>query len=118
MLILARKLNERIVIGDDIEVSVVEIKGDQVKLGISAPRNVSVYRHEVYEAIQAENRMAARSQPDIPEFNEWLEKQDSDPGSQNESDREKNSNRENDQGREGTSNRRTRGDGDNSTAGR
>ena len=83
MLILARKLNERIVIGDDIEVSVVEIKGDQVKLGISAPRTVSVYRHEVYEAIQSENRMAVRSQPDIPEFNEWLEKQGGKPGNRN-----------------------------------
>lgn len=61
MLILARKLNERIIIGDDIEVSVVEIKGDQVKLGISAPREVKVYRHEVYQAIQEENRAASTS---------------------------------------------------------
>ncbi|MFP4643515.1 MAG: carbon storage regulator CsrA [Spirochaetales bacterium] len=76
MLILARKLKERIVIGDDIEVSVVEIKGDQVKLGISAPPEVGVYRHEVYEAIQSENRAAAGSQPDIPEFSEWLEERD------------------------------------------
>lgn len=82
MLILARKLNERIVIGDDIEVSVVEIKGDQVKLGVSAPRSVGVYRHEVYEAIQAENRMAARSQPDIPEFSEWLNEQSEEAGSE------------------------------------
>ena len=61
MLILARRLNEKIVIGDDIEVSVVEIKGDQVKLGISAPRHVKVYRQEVYDAIQEENVQASRS---------------------------------------------------------
>jgi carbon storage regulator len=61
MLILARRLNEKIVIGDDIQVSVVEIKGDQVKLGIDAPREVKVYRQEVFDAIQEENRSAARS---------------------------------------------------------
>lgn len=62
MLILARKLNERIIIGESIEISVVELKGDQVKLGISAPRDVKVYRHEVFDAIQEENRAAARSE--------------------------------------------------------
>lgn len=47
----------------------IEVKGDQVKLGIKAPRNVSVYRHEVYEAIQQENREAAsRSAPSLPDF--------------------------------------------------
>lgn len=61
MLILARRINEQIVIGDTIRVSVVDIKGDQVKLGIEAPRTVRVYRNEVYEAIQEENRQAARS---------------------------------------------------------
>lgn len=61
MLILARKLNERIIIGDSIEISIVDIRGDQVKLGIEAPRHVKVYRHEVFEAIQEENRAAATS---------------------------------------------------------
>ena len=61
MLILTRKVNERVVIGDDIEISVVEIRGDQVKLGIVAPRSVKVYRQEVYQAIQEENRRAAAS---------------------------------------------------------
>ncbi|MDA3948828.1 MAG: carbon storage regulator CsrA [Spirochaeta sp.] len=60
MLILTRKTNERIMIGDDIEVSVVEIRGDQVKLGIIAPRTVKVHRREVFDAIQEENRAAAR----------------------------------------------------------
>lgn len=60
MLILTRKVNERIVIGDDIEVSVVEIRGDQVKLGIVAPKTVKVHRREVFDAIQAENKAAAQ----------------------------------------------------------
>lgn len=64
MLILARKLHESIIIGDKIVVSVVEIKGDQVKLGIEAPASVKVYRREVYEAIQEENRAASRSAPE------------------------------------------------------
>ena len=66
MLILARRLNESILIGDEIVVSVVDIKGDQVKLGISAPQNVKVYRREVFEAIQAENRAAALAGTDLP----------------------------------------------------
>lgn len=63
MLILARKLNEKILIGDSIEISVVEIKGEHVKLGIDAPTNVKVYRQEVYDAIQRENRAAAGADP-------------------------------------------------------
>ena len=59
MLILSRRVNEKIVIGDDVIVSVVEVRGDQVKLGIEAPRNVKVFRQEVFDAIQEENKMAA-----------------------------------------------------------
>jgi len=66
MLILTRKVNERVIIGDEIEVSIVEIRGDQVKLGIAAPRTVKVFRHEVYVAIQEENRLAADSTPSAP----------------------------------------------------
>jgi len=81
MLILARKVNERIIIGDDIEISVVDIKGDQVKLGINAPRSVKVYRQEVFEAIQEENRKAAETTSrDIPSLSEFLE-----PGASGES---------------------------------
>ncbi len=61
MLILSRKTNESIIIGDNIEVMIVEIKGDQVKLGINAPKEVSLYRGEIYQAIQNENKEAAKS---------------------------------------------------------
>ena len=64
MLILARKLNESIMIGDKIEITIIDIKGDQVKLGIQAPKNVKVYRREVYQAIQEENKAAALSNPE------------------------------------------------------
>ena len=58
-------MNERINIGSDIEVAVVEIRGDQVKLGIVAPRQVKVHRHEVFQAIEAENRAAAAVGTDL-----------------------------------------------------
>lgn len=64
MLVLTRKPNQSIMIGDDVEIAVVEIKGEQVKLGITAPRNVKVHRKEVFEAIQRENIDASRSMPD------------------------------------------------------
>ncbi len=66
MLILARRIGESIMIGDQVEVSVVDIKGDQVKLGIKAPAAVKVYRQEVYAAIQEENRAAAAAPGTLP----------------------------------------------------
>jgi carbon storage regulator len=60
LLILTRKVGESIAIGDDIQVSVVEIKGTQVKLGIRAPMDVTVHREEIYLKIQEENRRAAQ----------------------------------------------------------
>jgi len=65
MLILARRIDESIMIGDQIEVSIVDVKGDHVKIGISAPKNVKVYRKEVYLAIQKENIEAVKAKPDI-----------------------------------------------------
>jgi carbon storage regulator len=62
MLVLARRLNESIVIGDEIEVVVIDIKGDQVKLGIKAPKNITVHRKEIYDEIQQENVAALSSQ--------------------------------------------------------
>lgn len=65
MLILTRKVGESVAIGDDIQVSVVEIKGNQVKLGIKAPRDVTVHREEIYLKIQEENRRAAQVSRDV-----------------------------------------------------
>lgn len=59
MLVLTRKCDEKITIGDDIVVSVLDIKGSQVKLGIEAPKGVAVHRSEIYERIQDENLLAA-----------------------------------------------------------
>jgi carbon storage regulator len=61
MLVLTRKRNESIMIGDSVEVSVIEVKGDQVKLGIKAPKDIKVHRKEVYLAIQKENIDASKS---------------------------------------------------------
>ena len=59
MLVLTRKENESIMIGNEIEVKVLDVKDNQVKIGIVAPREVAVHRREVYLAIQAENAQAA-----------------------------------------------------------
>jgi carbon storage regulator len=61
MLALSRKLNESIIIGNDVEITVLEIKGDQVKIGISAPKSVPIYRKEIYVQIQEANKEAADS---------------------------------------------------------
>jgi carbon storage regulator len=68
MLILSRKVNEKIMIGDDISISIIEIRGDQVRIGVNAPRTVKVFRQEVFDAIKAENKAAAESTPVFPEF--------------------------------------------------
>jgi carbon storage regulator len=64
LLILTRKVGESVAIGDDIQVSVVEIKGTQVKLGIRAPKDVTVHREEIYLKIQEENRRASQVSTD------------------------------------------------------
>lgn len=61
MLVLSRKINQSVMIGDEIEVIVLETKGDTAKLGIVAPRDVKVYRQEIYLAIKDENRKSAQS---------------------------------------------------------
>ena len=64
MLVLSRHRDESIIIGDDIVITVVDIRGDKVRLGINAPTEISVHRQEVYEAIQRENQRAAGLDPD------------------------------------------------------
>lgn len=59
MLALSRKANESIIIGNDIEITILEVKGEQVKIGIKAPKSVPVYREEVYTQIKEENKEAA-----------------------------------------------------------
>jgi carbon storage regulator len=62
MLVLSRQRDQSIMIGDDVVVTIVDIRGDKVRLGIDAPRETPVHRREVYEAIQRENRPASRSE--------------------------------------------------------
>ncbi len=64
MLVLSRQRDESIMIGDNIVITVVDIRGDKVRLGINAPTEVPVHRQEVYEAIQRENLRASRLDPD------------------------------------------------------
>jgi carbon storage regulator len=61
MLILTRKTGEVIRIGDDVAVSVIEIRGNQVRLGVTAPRQIVVHRQEVYDLIREQNRLAAQA---------------------------------------------------------
>ena len=58
MLALARKVNESIVIGNNIEITILEVKGDQIKIGVDAPKSVPIYRKELYLQIQEENKKA------------------------------------------------------------
>ncbi len=64
MLVLSRQRDETIMIGDDVEITVVDIRGDKVRLGITAPRHIQVHRKEVYDAIKRENQQAAKLSPD------------------------------------------------------
>jgi carbon storage regulator len=62
MLVLSRQKDESIIIGDDVEVTIVDVRGDKGRLGITAPKHISVHRKEVYEAIQREKKAAAEKQ--------------------------------------------------------
>ncbi|MBN2447195.1 MAG: carbon storage regulator CsrA [Phycisphaerae bacterium] len=64
MLVLSRQRDESITIGDNVQVTVVDIRGDKVRLGIVAPSDIPVHRKEVYDAIQRENHRAAKVNPD------------------------------------------------------
>lgn len=65
MLVLSRKIQEAILVGEEIEIKVLGIEGDQVKLGISAPKHVDIYRQELYQAIQVENNEASHISADL-----------------------------------------------------
>ena len=66
MLVLSRQRDESIVIGENVVVTIVDIRGDKVRLGIQAPGEIPVHRQEVYEAIQRENRKGGQLQPSGP----------------------------------------------------
>lgn len=74
MLVLTRKLNESIMVGDNVKITIVDVKGDQVKLGITAPREVAVHREEVYREIQKENQLAALSKPNLETLDNLFKK--------------------------------------------
>ena len=63
MLVLSRHRDESIMIGDDVVITIVDIRGDKVRLGIEAPQDIPVHRQEVYEAIKRENQKAGQIQP-------------------------------------------------------
>lgn len=63
MLVLSRHRDESIMIGDDVVITIVDIRGDKVRLGIDAPQDIPVHRREVYDAIQRENQKAAQLNP-------------------------------------------------------
>jgi carbon storage regulator len=69
MLVLSRQKDESIIIGDDIEITIVDVRGDKVRLGINAPKEISVHRREVYEAIQREKeqKKQQKNSKDNPE---------------------------------------------------
>lgn len=83
MLVLSRRIGETIVIDDKIEITVLDVQGDIVKIGINAPRNISIFRQEVYQEIQAENLRASQTLSKnkdglekMKKFNQMHDKQD------------------------------------------
>ena len=82
MLVLSRQRDQTIMIGDDIEITVVDIRGDKVRIGINAPKCIKVHRKEVYDAIKNENLRAAGVKPeDLPKTTEMdKEQKDKSPG--------------------------------------
>ncbi|MDP4179497.1 MAG: carbon storage regulator CsrA [Bacillota bacterium] len=74
MLVLTRKKEQSIIIGDNIEITIVDVQGDQVRIGINAPKNITIHRKEIYQEIQDENRRAAEVNS-VP-LNKLLDKRD------------------------------------------
>ena len=67
MLVLSRKRDESIMIGDDVEIIIVDVRGDKVRLGITAPKNIPVHRREIYDAIQREKKESQKQQEKEPQ---------------------------------------------------
>lgn len=80
MLVLSRQRDETIMIGDDIELTVVDIRGDKVRIGINAPAHIAVHRKEIYEAIKRENMQAASlSEGEVKVLQDKIKFQKKDP---------------------------------------
>ena len=76
MLALSRKTNESIMLGNDIEITVLEVKGDQVKIGIRAPKTVAIFRKEIYTQIEEENKQAVAQTADRAALEQLFGKKD------------------------------------------
>lgn len=74
MLVLSRKKNESIMIGDSIEVKIISVEGDSVRIGIAAPRDINVHRKEVYTAIKEENQLASKTKIDWTTMQKLIQK--------------------------------------------
>ena len=74
MLVLSRQRDESIMIGDDVEITIVDVRGDKVRLGITAPKQIPVHRREIYDAIQREKAQKAAGESETPESKGQAEK--------------------------------------------
>ena len=74
MLVLSRQRDESIMIGDDVEITIVDVRGDKVRLGITAPKSIPVHRREIYDAIQREKAQKAEAEVHANPVNETTEK--------------------------------------------
>lgn len=68
MLVLTRKAGESIVIGNEVVITVLEVRGGQIRIGVDAPRNLAVHRAEIYQQVMEENQAAASQADDVPEI--------------------------------------------------
>ncbi|MGC8668634.1 MAG: carbon storage regulator CsrA [Chthonomonadales bacterium] len=71
MLVLTRKPDQSIMVGGDIEITILEVRGEQVRVGIRAPRDVVIHRKEIFEQIREENTSAAQAEP-VPEIEDLI----------------------------------------------
>ncbi|WP_261303478.1 carbon storage regulator CsrA [Paenibacillus andongensis] len=74
MLVLSRKKGESIMIGDQVELTILSIEGESIRIGINAPKSVEVYRKEIYLAIQQSNKEALQSSINLDDLGQWFKK--------------------------------------------